>query len=125
MNFYSFDKYTNYKVLKCYKLFFDLNRFKKNIGSYILLSIILSFIVAMIINIKIQNKNYEKMLDEIIDINLTFDKKLKIDKNKNIDNKNNQIDINNNDKNILYLKILIIKKMKTIKKYYYLHLVMI
>ena len=69
----------------------------------------------MIINIKTQNKNYEKIFDEIININLIFDKKLKIDKNKNIDNNNIQIDINNNDKKIITFENSVNKKYNEIK----------
>jgi hypothetical protein len=36
-NFYDILKYSNYKTLKCYKLVFNLNYLKKNIGSFIVI----------------------------------------------------------------------------------------
>ena len=102
-NFYNFDKYTNYKVLKCYSLVFDLNKLKKNYGSYILTFIILIFIIVMIINIITQNDKYMKILDEIININIAFDKKLKKKKNKT---KNKEKEKDQRDSEIIKKRIL-------------------
>ena len=116
-NFYSFEKYTNYKVLKCYKLVFDLERLKNNKGSYILFIIIILFILNMIINFITQNKIYGKILDEIIYMNSIIDKKIKIKKenNENYENyenyENNEIDIFKNTKK-QKLEIKRIKKVK-------------
>ena len=90
-NFYSFKKYTNYKVLKCLHLAFDFNRFKNNIGSYIILSIILSFIVTMIIIFITQKKKYNNLLDQIIKLNLFVDRTIK-------NNEKNIIKIENNER---------------------------
>ena len=85
-NFYSFDKYTNYKVLKCYNLVLDLNKLKKNIGSYILASITFLFIFFMIINFITEKKKYKEILDEIISIKINFDKIYNDKKGKKIKN---------------------------------------
>ena len=83
-NFYSFKKYTNYKVLKCFRLAFDFNRLKKNIGNYVILFIILSFIVLMIIIFFTQTKKYNNLLDKIIELNLNVDKIIIKKSEKNI-----------------------------------------
>ena len=83
-NFYSFDKYTNYKVLKCFNLVFDLNRLKTNIGSYILIFLILLFIGVLIFKIITQTVKYMELFDRIIKLNMDIDKKIqKNEKKKN------------------------------------------
>ena len=49
-NFYKIEKYVNIKVLICYNLGFDIERLKRNNGSYIIISISLLLIILMIIN---------------------------------------------------------------------------
>ena len=68
-NFYSFNKYTNYKVLKCYNLVFNLKRLKKNIGSYFIIFILICFIVVLSFNFSTQKNNYEKMFKKVIHSN--------------------------------------------------------
>ena len=80
--FYDLGNYTNYKVLKCYDLVFDLYEIKHNIGSYALLSILFLFILLMILNFITQRRQFEQILGNIISLNLATDKIL--NKNKGI-----------------------------------------
>jgi hypothetical protein len=48
-NFFKFDRFSNVKILKCFKLVFSKIGQKKNFGSYILIIIIIIFIVLMIL----------------------------------------------------------------------------
>ena len=54
-NFYKVEKYTNIKIIICYKSVFSLKGQKNNIGSYIVLIIFVIFIIIMIINFKTFN----------------------------------------------------------------------
>ena len=47
-SFYDILKYSNFRILKCYKLVFNNNIFKKNIGNYIILSIISFFCICLL-----------------------------------------------------------------------------
>jgi hypothetical protein len=49
-NFYKIEKYANIKVFICYDLVFDIQRLKRNYGSYMIICISLLFIILMIIN---------------------------------------------------------------------------
>ena len=49
-NFYKIEKYSNIKVFICYNLVFDIERLKRNYGSYMIINISLLFIILMIIN---------------------------------------------------------------------------
>ena len=99
--FYSFEKYTNYKILKCYYLVFDLDKLKKNFGSYIFIILIICFIVVLIFIFLTQDKKYEEILDAIIYVNLTMDQKLNEEKEdiKEESKENEKIKQNNNNKN--------------------------
>jgi hypothetical protein len=55
----------NIKILKCYKLLFSINGLKKNIGSYILLSIIFIISICLIIFL---NKDYHIIINMILKI---------------------------------------------------------
>ena len=90
-NFFSFDKYTNYKVLKCFNLAFNLNKLIKNIGSYIIIFILLLFIVILSFNFKTQNNNYNEMFNSIIYSNLLIEKKNQIKESETVNDKNNKI----------------------------------
>ena len=59
-------KNSNFKVVKCYKLIFSLNGQLKNIGSYILLSIILLLIISMICYCISGNKKLNNFIQLII-----------------------------------------------------------
>ena len=116
-NFFSFENYTNYKVLKCYNLAFNSEKLKKNIGFYILLFITLCFIIIMTINSYTQNQKFEQMFNNVMHQNFLMEKKLtlkketenKKDSNKKIKNEkpNKQIKNfekkNNNRKNLPYI----------------------
>jgi len=97
-NFYSFEKYTNYKVLKCYELAFNSEKLKKNAGSYILIIISIIFIIIMSINLKNQDKKFEELFNKIINQNMNMEKK--ISRLENGDQKNK----NNNSKNGTFIK---------------------
>ena len=104
-NFFSFDKYTNYKVLKCYNLAFNLKKLKKNIGSYIIIFILICFIIVLSFNFNTQINNYEELFNKIIDSNFKIENKIKKSKKdeKEKDGLNKKICItepNDNDKNI-------------------------
>ena len=88
-NFFDFDKYTNYKVLKCYNMVFNFERIKINKGSYIVSFLIISFVTYMTINFFTQSVQYRKILDDIIYINKITDKKLKLKRENNENNENN------------------------------------
>ena len=90
-NFYSVLKYSNYKVLFCYKLAFSINSITKNIGSIITIIFFLIFSLFFIIYIT-KGKNQ---------INLNIKEAYK----KNIENKNvMKIQKNNNNKNQIFNK---------------------
>jgi hypothetical protein len=48
-NFFKFDRFSNVKILKCFKLVFSKIGQNKNFGSYILIIIIMIFIALMIL----------------------------------------------------------------------------
>ena len=86
-NFYSFENYTNYKVLKCYFLVFDSEKLKYNFGNYIFILILLFFIGVSIFNIFRQKRKYEEIFNTIAFINQIIDQRLKgITKNKEEEN---------------------------------------
>ena len=92
-NFADFRKISNLEVIKCYRLFFTENGFKKNIGNYILIFLI---IFEIILAIFFKAKDYKIIIDKIYKIiNLK-----KEEKNNEIVKDNNKIIIyNGNDKN--------------------------
>ena len=116
-SFYDILKYSNYKVLKCYKLVFNSKIFKNNIGNIITivyLGIYCVFLIIYLINgtsllktdiskniIEINQKDIKKDINKNNSININIGNKLKFKKN-NIELKNN---INtqkiNNKKSIL------------------------
>ena len=97
-NFYLFQKYTNYKVLKCYYLAFNSEKLKKNAGSYIIIIITIIFIIIMSINLKTQDKKFEELFNKIINENMLMEKKIARMENDNQKNKNN------NSKDDTYIK---------------------
>ena len=108
-NFYKIEKYANIKVVVCYKEVFNLNRLKKNYGSYFIIIIGLLFIILMIfvltnINIKIV-KILQKLFFQYNSIlrqlnNLKKEKEKKINTKPKVKN----IQIIKNVKNILHKK---------------------
>jgi predicted RND superfamily exporter protein len=56
-NFYKIESYTNIKIVKCYEEVFNLNKIKKNYGSYFMIIIGLFFIISMfLLFLNIDNK---------------------------------------------------------------------
>ena len=82
-NFYILESYTNYKVLKCYNLVFNKKYLKSNIGSYIMIFILLCFIIILILNFSSQRKNYEKLFNRIIYSNFLMYTNIEVKKNGN------------------------------------------
>ena len=121
-SFYDVLKYSNYKVLKCYKLVFSSTIFKSNKGNIISLIFFAIYIITLItyfikgieelkrdlseklIDIKPNFVNNPKLIN--INININMDKELKINKNSS--------ELKNNTNNKKNDKILILKK--TLKK---------
>jgi len=95
-NFYLFEKYTNYKVLKCYDLAFNSEKLKKNAGSYIIIIITIVFITLMLINLKTQDNKFEELFNKIINQNLLMEKKI-----ARMENQNHK---KNNSKNNTFIK---------------------
>ena len=105
-SFYSVLKYSNYKVLKCYKLALSFNSFTINIGSILSIIFLFIFFIFFIIYI-LKGKNQLKE-----NISIAFEKKIQISKDNNLfENKINS-KVNNNvkskDKN---------KKLNNIKNF--------
>jgi surface protein len=87
-NFADFRKISNLEVIKCYRLFFTEKGFKKNIGNYILIFLIIFEIILAII---FKAKDYKIIIDKIYKIiNLK-----KEEKNNEIVKDNNKIIIHN------------------------------
>ena len=110
-SFLSTFKSTNYKVMRCYNLVFNLKMFKKNYGSIITSILFIIYIITMICYC---NKNIYRLKIEISKI--LFDNS----KNEN-ENKNEKISIfkkipNKNDKNKKIIKEIKEIKEKNIKK---------
>ena len=87
-SFYEILKYSNYKVLKCFKLIWNINSITKNKGSIIVLTFFLIYLIFLIIYIF---KGISPLKEEA--------KKQLIKKTKNIGNNNNTIQIYNKNKN--------------------------
>ena len=109
-NFYSFENYTNYKVMKCYDLAFNFKKLKKNIGSYFIIFILLCFIVVMSFNFSSQYINYEEKFNQIIYYNFLIGKNIERKKNEkgitqNINKKINLTEPKDNDKNNNRMKL--------------------
>ena len=65
-NFYKFEKYSNIIIVKCYKLAFNLYKFKKNYGSFFIIILGCLFILTMIIIFSILNKKLNVIINSII-----------------------------------------------------------
>jgi hypothetical protein len=82
-SFYEVLKYSNYKVLKCYKLVFNLDILKKNLGSIIIMIAFLVYISFLFVFIfkgisPLRIEIHKNIIDKI-----RFDNNEKIDKKKN------------------------------------------
>ena len=85
-NFYDILKNSNYKTLKCYKLVFNLNHLKKNLGSFVVISFFIVyvcfFIVYMIKGITpLQEETIKTVSDKFTDVNIVDLRKMLTDKN--------------------------------------------
>ena len=89
-------KYSNFYVLKCYKLVFNLNIFKKNIGSIISLVYFLLYLIFVIIYIFKGISPLKNSILNLISKNEVFNK---VNNNSNLNNKKNNKNNNINDKN--------------------------
>ena len=104
--FISFDKITNFNIIKCFKTLFCIEGIKNNIGSYIILFIIFFDFVSIIIFyckdykeikslinqlIKLGNLNEIKKFDEDNKINQKNKKKFKRRQHKNNTNNKNKV----------------------------------
>ena len=114
--FTNFKNMFNIKVLKCYRLIFNLNEYKHNYGNLILLSIIIFFIVSFFIFYCKDYYNLEKILNIIIYFKLNsnlvekFLKRVNKDQNPRIHKKEKVIIYNKGKEN----------KGKKIEKFKYL-----
>jgi hypothetical protein len=83
-SFYEVLKYSNYKVLKCYKLVFNLDILKKNFGSIIIMIAFLVYITCLFVFI------FKNISPLRIEIHKNLNDKIRFDYNeKIIDEKNN------------------------------------
>ena len=92
-NFYNVLKYSNFRVLKCYKLVFNLDNLKKNIGSIISMLFFLFFIIFTIIYCF---KGFSSLKVNILDLLKTKEKNNQTQNILNI--KINKVYMNINDK---------------------------
>ena len=85
-SFYNILKYSNYKVLKCYKLVFRAVTFTKNIGSILSYSYFIGFILGLIIFCFRKFVYLQEEIEKLFENYYIKEKKdKKKDKNKNID----------------------------------------
>jgi hypothetical protein len=113
-SFYDILKYSNYKVLKCYKLVFNIDYFKKNLGSFVFLLFMVIFLSTLFFYIikgispikeeaksiifkKFKNIN-ENNYDKTINFNDNGNNKKQHNKNHNNKRKNSKLN------NILHKK---------------------
>jgi len=100
-NFADFKNIVNLKILVCYKILFTKSGLVKNIGSYIILVIIIFHIICMIIFYMKQLKTIFKKIKDII-FGIKFFKLLKKryqKSNKKKKNKKDDIDVIETNKN--------------------------
>ena len=112
-NFYNIKSITNIGIMKCFKNVISIDGLKKNIGSYILLLIVLLFIISCIY---FYFKGYKFIFNQINNI-MTLKKVSKITNKSpiNKENKENIVVINNNN-NKIKKGNKSIKKVKSNKK---------
>ena len=90
-NFYKLEKYANIKVVICYLKVFDIERLKKNLGSYLIIIIGFLFIIFMIINSLTINTKIRKIIKLLLDQSHSMIKELKKkEKEKEDNNKKNK-----------------------------------
>ena len=105
-SFYSVLKYSNYKVLKCYKLALSIKRILKNLGSILLIIYFLFFFIFFIIYIIKQKNQFNNYIINAKNFLKKGDKKIKqLEKNNiQIVNKKEKLKINSKKFNSKYIK---------------------
>ena len=95
-NFKNIKSISNIYVMKCLNLLFNINAMKKNIGSYIILIIILIHIIALFF----VNKEYKNLYDRIktIIIEILEEKKIVVKRKRSIKNKKIILEENSSSK---------------------------
>ena len=105
--FYETLENSNFRVLKCYKLVFNLKIFKTNIGSIIMLVLLFIFLCLIIFNIFTISKQINiyiiKILREKMIKNNKKEEKNEKKKNNNSNNKNSN---NKDDEKLFSLKLI-------------------
>ena len=71
LSYFKLDKYTNFKLLKCYELVFSKLGQKNNTGSYIFIAIIFFYISLFVIFYIYQTKSIAKIIRTIINTNFS------------------------------------------------------
>ena len=88
-NFYKIEKYSNFKIVICYRQVFNLSKLKKNYGSYFMITIGLLFLITMIfISIQLKRKINDILrvaFKEFLSLNKKLNKIEAIQKNKEKD----------------------------------------
>ena len=103
-NFYKFEKYSNMVIMKCYKLAFNLDKLKKNYGSFFMITLGCLFLFTMLIIFSILNKKINVIINNIIieyhslKLNLNKKEKEKEIKDKRMHSKNKTAMILNSNK---------------------------
>ena len=103
-NFYKFEKYSNIIIMKCYKLAFNLDKLKKNYGSFFMITLGCLFLFTMLIIFSILNKKINVIINNIIieyhslKLNLNKKEKEKEIKDKRMHSKNKTAMILNSNK---------------------------
>ena len=67
-DFFEACKYSNLKVLKCYKLVFNLTKLKTNLGSYFILFLAFLFFISVVYTLFTFNKNIQKIISSILEM---------------------------------------------------------
>ena len=103
-NFYKFEKYSNIIIMKCYKLAFNLDKLKKNYGSFFMIILGCLFLFTMLIIFSILNKKINVIINSIIieyrSLKLNLGKKEKEEKVKRMHSKIiTTMKLNSNKKN--------------------------
>ena len=69
-SFYEVIKYSNIRILKCYKLVFNLKEMKNNIGSIIMLVFFLLYLILLVAHIIIGLKPLQKQISNVVSDNI-------------------------------------------------------
>ena len=115
-NFYKIESYANVKVVICYRDVFNLNKLKKNYGSYFMIIIGVIFIISMSLLFVVIDNKIAKIIQKLFFQYKHMMAQLdKIEKEKQKNNKLNQ----DRRKSNINLKVNTKKNSKTVKKIYH------